>query len=367
MKKLISFLIIFACTQQLKAQGCVTIRSNGATCSMSAAHADASTASKWSIGINARYFRSYKHFVGTIEQHERVEQGTEVINHNVSTEIALLRQLNQRWSLGLFLPVISNVRSSLYEHYGNANKSPLARRQTRSFGLGDARVAAYYWLVNPAMKSKVNVQVGAGIKLASGEYKYLDYFWKNDSTKVLGPVDQSIQLGDGGTGITTELNAFYRISKQLALYGNGYYLFNPREHNGVSTARGALPSATAIAYGSDVMSVPDQFMFRLGANFALDRFQFSGGMRIEGIPARDAIGGSNGFRRPGYVISLEPVVSMKLKEVQLYLSVPVALERNRIQSVPDKIRTQRTGVYAHGDAAFADYSVNMGIAIPFGN
>jgi hypothetical protein len=131
----------------------------------------------------------------------------------------------------------------------------------------------------------------------------------------------------------------------------------------VSTARGGTPSATAIAYGSDVMSVPDQYMMRAGASYATAGFTFSGGARLECVPAEDLIGGSNGFRRPGYVLSAEPVVAYKHKRTQLYLSVPVAVERNRTQSVPDKLRTTKTGVYAQGDAAFADYSINAGIAI----
>ena len=32
---------------------------------------------------------------------------------------------------------------------------------------------------------------------------------------MIGPVDQSIQLGDGGTGITVELNGFYNFSHQV--------------------------------------------------------------------------------------------------------------------------------------------------------
>ena len=107
-------------------------------------------------------------------------------------------------------------------------------------------------------------------------------------------------------------------------------------------------------------------MFRLGANVAVNDLQFSGGVRIEGLPADDLLGGSNGFRRPGYVISLEPVVAYKVKETQFYLSVPVAMVRNRIQSVPDKKRTEITGVYAHGDAAFADYSINLGVSFALG-
>jgi hypothetical protein len=328
---------------------------------MANGHNDGSMeSSKWTLGINSRYFKSYKHYVGTNEQKERVENGTEVINHSFSTEFSLVHNLNGRWSVAVYTPIISNTRSSLYEHYGNASKSANARRNTRSFGLGDVRVAGYYWLIDPAKNTKANVQVGAGIKLPTGDYRYQDYFWRNDSTKVLGPVDQSIQLGDGGTGFTTEFNAFYSINKNFSFYTNGYYLFNPREQNGVSTARGGSVSSATIAYGSDVMSVPDQYMFRSGFNFTTGNLLLSAGARIEGLPSKDIIGGSNGFRRPGYVISAEPVVAFRMKKTQIYLSIPYAIERNRTQSVPDKIRTNLTGVYAQGDAAFADYSVNIG-------
>lgn len=363
MKKLLLLAIIALLSiRQSKAQGCVAIRNNGSTCTMQGVHEDQLVHSNWVVALNNRYFKSYKHFVGTEEQKERVENGTEVINHVFSTELGILRQFNPRWSLGLYIPMISNARSSLYEHYGNNSKDPNARRSTHSFGLGDMRIAAYYWLADPSNASKANVQVGLGVKFPTGDYRYQDYFYKNDSVKVLGPVDQSIQLGDGGTGITLELNSFYALTKNASLYINGFYLSNPREQNGVSTARGGVPSASSIAYGSDVMSVPDQFMARLGANLIVDHFSFSGGLRMEGIPAKDLIGGSNGFRRPGYVLSAEPVVAYKINRTQFYVSVPYAIVRDRTQSVPDKTRTRLTGVYAQGDAAFADYTVNLGVA-----
>jgi hypothetical protein len=360
------FGLTFFIQQSTSAQGCVAIRSNGATCAMMGYHPDGDHAAMqntgWTLGINSRYFKSYKHFVGTKEQHERVENGTEVINHFTSTEFGLTRQLNNRWSLAFYVPITNNIRSSMYEHYGNASKSPNARRETRSFGLGDIRLAAYYWVADPVKASKANLQMGAGIKLPTGDYRVQDYFYRNDSTKVLGYVDQSIQLGDGGTGLTLEANTFLNLSRHTSLYANGFYLFNPREHNGVNTGRGGTPSATAIAYGTDVMSVPDQFMARIGASYMKGNLSLSGGFRIEGLPAEDVFGGSHGFRRPGYVISAEPVVAYRMKNTQFYLSVPVALERNRIQSVADKLRTKATGVYAQGDAAFADYSINLGVA-----
>ena len=107
------------------------------------------------------------------------------------------------------VPIIANNRSSLYEHGGKS------RHSTQSFGLGDVRLGAYKWLVDPIRMTKGNVQVGLGLKLPTGDYKYTDKFFVNDSTNILGPVDQSIQLGDGGLGFTTELNAYYTISKNF--------------------------------------------------------------------------------------------------------------------------------------------------------
>lgn len=362
MKRFLTILTLILIYHTSNAQGCVAIRSNGNTCTMTGAHDEHHSPDNWVVALNSRYFKSYKHFVGTVEQKERVQKGTEVINHFFSTELGIIRQFNDRWSLGFYAPIISNARSSLYEHQDPVKGIPVGRFSTHSFGLGDIRFAAYYWLLDPAKAAKGNIQLGLGIKLPTGDYKYQDYFHISDTSTRLGPVDQSIQLGDGGTGITLELNSFYSFSRKASLYFNGFYLSNPREQNGVSTARGAAPSAIALAYKRDVMSVPDQYMLRAGANYHFGSLSLSAGMRLECVPAKDLIGGSNGFRRPGFVLSAEPVVAYKIKKTQLYVSVPVALQRDRTQSVPDKIQTKKTGVYTQGDAAFADYTINFGVA-----
>lgn len=360
MKRLLLTIIISALLiNNSHAQGCVAIRSTGGLCTME--HVDGEpmkTNGGWMLNVNNRYFKSFRHFVGTEEQKQRIAAGTEVINHAYTLDLALTRIINPRWSIAVDLPIVSNDRSSLYEHGGKV------RHHTRSFGLGDIRVATYAWLLDPTKARKGNVQVGLGLKLATGDYKYVDYFY-SDTGKALGPVDQSIQLGDGGTGFTTEINAYHRFSRAISVYGNVYYLFSPREQNGVSTARAGRASAANIANGSDVMSVPDQYMVRGGVNFSVDKWTVSGGLRHECIPVHDLIGGSNGFRRPGYVVSAEPGISYRAKAVTFYGFVPVAVERSRTQSVPDKIRTELTGVRAQGDAAFADYSVNIGCSINF--
>lgn len=357
----ISLAMVFAC-EQANSQGCVAVRSTGGACMM---QSHDSMARGWQLTTSMRYFRSYKHFRGSHEEKNRVQENSEVINHSASMDITLVRNFNSRWSMAVNLPVLSNARSSKYEHYGNASTSPDARRSTHSFGIGDMRIIGYYWLINPSKAHRGNIQAGLGLKLPTGDYRVMDHFYKSDGSVLLGPVDQSIQLGDGGTGFTGELNGYYNLSPVVSVYGNVYYLINPREHNGVSTARGGATSASSVANGSDVMSVPDQYMLRAGGSFSFNKFSASIGARMECIPVHDLVGGSSGFRRPGYIISAEPGVSYQFHKFSTFVTIPFALERNRTQSVPDKITTARTGVFTQGDAAFADYLINVGVNIRF--
>jgi hypothetical protein len=360
MKKLFFILTVFLIliNSKIYSQGCVAIRSTGATCSMHMPDS-VSSASKWQLSLNYRTYRSYKHFVGKDEQKLRVDTGSNVINHSNTIDIVVTHELTKRWSLLLDVPVVANSRSSLYEH------DRIHRYVTHSFGVGDIRFSAYRWMFDPSKSEHFNLQLGLGIKLPTGDYKYLDKFHTSDSTTQLGPVDQSIQLGDGGTGFTIEANTFYNFSHKVGLYGNFYYLISPREQNGVSTARGGIPSAQTMQIGSDVMSVPDQYLIRAGVNFNFGNFMASAGFRDECLPVHDLIGGSQGFRRPGYIISEEQGVSYSFKKWTAYAYVPVALVRNRTQSVPDKNKTELTKVYSQGDAAFADYVINVGIVIKF--
>jgi hypothetical protein len=92
-----------------RSQGCVAIRSTGSTCTKM--HAGISK--EWRMGLSYRYFKSFRHFVGTDEQKQREEQHTEVINWQHTMNIEVTRQFNQRWSLGMYVPVLANSRSSL--------------------------------------------------------------------------------------------------------------------------------------------------------------------------------------------------------------------------------------------------------------
>ncbi|MEO5995956.1 MAG: hypothetical protein ABIN89_04495, partial [Chitinophagaceae bacterium] len=241
------------------------------------------------------------------------------------------------------------------------------RHSMHSFGIGDVRLAVYNWLLDPAKNHKGNIQVGLGVKLPTGDYNYKDY-WYNvgvGGAKELRTVDQSIQLGDGGTGFTTEVNAFYNIKRNIAVYGNFYYLINPREQNGVRTYR-ELVSATLA--NEAISSVPDQYMGRAGVSYSFNRIKglgVSAGARLEGIPVYDLVGGSGDFRRPGFIWSVEPTITYSIKKLNFFVSIPFAVERNRTQSVTDKENSIKQNKHVQGDAAFSDYTVNAGFSVRF--
>lgn len=365
MKYIFALLFLSSSFFQAAAQGCVAIRSNGSSCTI---QKPGSEENNWTFSTNYRYFKSFRHFKGMVEQKERLIKHTEVINYSNALDLSIGKKLNSRWSVNLDFPLLANTRSSLYEHglvNGVNNKNE--RHSTHSYGLGDVRFAAYRWMIDPKKHTKLNIQAGLGIKFATGDYNYKDY-WYNvgpGGSKELRTVDQSIQLGDGGTGITTELNLYYMPSANLNIYANGYYLINPRNVNGTRTYRETLSPALA---NEDIMSVPDQYMARAGISYSFSHItglSFSAGGRIEGIPVYDLVGESDGFRRPGYVISVEPGIAYAVKKINWYLNIPIAVSRNRTQSVTDKLRTKATGTFQQGDAAFADYSINIGCAVKF--
>lgn len=346
--------IVFACFLLLMlnpietgAQGCVAIRLMS-TCSATDSNYMISP-HHFQLTMGYRFYHSYKHFVGTEEQPQRVEQQTEVDNRSSSMDITLGYSINKRIMLNLTVPLVYSSRSSLYEH------DRVNRYETSAYGLGDMRISADFWLLNPLRYKDHNILLGAGLKMPTGSKSSMDVFYTANGPRSR-PVDQSIQPGDGGWGFDIEMLAYTKIYKGLSAYANAFYLFNPMNTSGVHTYRDSL---SPILANEAIMSITDQYMARLG--FAYDVWPKAGltltlGARIEGVPVRDLLGKSDGFRRPGYVVSIEPGVHMRIKERHaLEVDVPGAVLRNRLQSLTDKETEAATGKPRHGDAAFADY------------
>lgn len=354
-KQLITGLALMTLMPNLNAQGCVAIRGFSSCSSSQMEMGSALNKGDFSVGTNFRYFESFRHFRGTKEETNRIEEGTNVINDSYFVDVTFNYYLNNRLYANLLIPFVSHSRSSLYEHGGNSLGD---RHKTRSSGLADIRLGIDYWLLKPNSHN-YNFAIGTGIKFPSGDFEYTDTFYNQGPNKDLtedAVVDQSIQPGDGGFGFNLNLQGFHSFSHNFTLTTSLYYLFNPRETNGILTRNGKTE-----------FSVPDQYAVQLGALYFLNLRGFSVylGGRLEGVPSSDLIGGSDGYRRPGYVISVDPGINYNTSNLSFSLNVPVALIRNRTQSYLDKQITAETGIYTHGDAAFADYLFNCNLTYRF--
>ncbi len=333
--------LALAAAPRLHAQGCVAIKQMGDdTCALEGLEGPAK--GKWNVTVSYQHFRSHRHFVGTNQQFQRYAAGSEVINNVDQIDTAIGYKLNPRTSVTLGIPYFSARRTSLYEHDGKN------RGETKARGIGDMRVTMDRWLFNPMSEPKGNISIGLGVKFPTGDSNVKDTFHTRTGDADRN-VDQSIQPGDGAFGYTFQMQAFRKLGEKTSLYASGFYLVNPAETNGTRT-NSSLTSVTAYN------SVADQYQARLGLSRLLfPRYHLTAslGGRLEGVPALDFTGGDKGFRRPGYVLSVEPGFSFSTGRDSYSLSVPIAIERNRVRSYSDRLGK------GQGDAAFADFLISM--------
>ena len=259
-------------------------------------------------------------------------------------DVALSYRISPRWQLNVGAPIIVVDRIN-----------HRAETVTQSRGMGDLSVGAKFWLFQPPTESRQNIQFGFSVKLPTGKPDVTDFPKPTSEAapgagfRPLTTVDQSIQLGDSGTGISFDYMAFKSIQR-FTVFSTGAWLLNPKN------------TYTAATPGSRTLSVPDQYLWQLGLGYAVPRLNglaFTGTARMEGVPARDIIGREDGFRRPGYAVSVGPGVMFAHGRNTWSVSAPMAVKRDRTRSVPNV----RDG--SHGDAAFADWILMVGYSTTF--
>jgi len=354
--KLLPLLVIFLVMGlNVKAQGCVAIR-HFSSCVGSSLENNIINKGDFQLGLNYRYFKSFRHFRGTEEEPDRVTNNTEVVNYSHSADFFLTYGINRKLYTSITIPTVFNSRSSLYEHGRNE------RNTTFSRGLGDIRFGVGLWLLDFEKYPEGNIAIGLGLKLPTGNYNASDIFFKvgPNGEPQTRPVDQSIQPGDGGLGFTLDAQLYQKIADGIFGYASGFYLVNPRETNGIRTFRETL---NPILENEAIMAVPDQYSIRTGFSFTLSpTLSSSLGARFDCVPTKDLIGGNGGFRRPGNVVSIDPGLALNQGNFSFNLNVPFAVRRERPQSITDLQTEQSTGSPRHGDAAFADYVINFGVS-----
>jgi hypothetical protein len=298
--------------------------------------------------VGYRYFHSFRVFnANGDEVVPPLGNDTYVDLFDVAATYAVTKRLN----LTLELPFQYGSRTNAFEHDG------VHVHTMRAAGIGDLRLSANLWLLNPDKHPDQNISLGLGVKVPTGDDAASDYSFRRTGPE-LRPVDSAIQPGDGGWGIILSGNAFAKVFKDTFAYVNGFYLINPRETNGVHTINFDVLGFTHGDKGLMFNSVPDQSMVRGGLARAIwPAIGLSGtfGVRWEGVPSHDLIGGSDGWRLPGYSFSIEPGISISRGKDYLSVTAPVAVYRYGLNSVP-LARVHAPNV---GNASFADYQINV--------
>ncbi len=318
-------LALFLCLgHAARPQGCIAIR-NITGFGQFAALGYGKTDAKWMMNVDFRFFRANHLYVKDVKQ-----PNDGLINDNRTMNFTLTRILDHGWLVSLDLPIASNT-ASLVHPSGD-------RHIIQAFGISDIRFTVYKWVRNIDEPKKWNLQAGLGIKLPTGNYHSQDYIYTSATAKMLSTLPGSLQLGDGGTGITTELNAYYIFNDHISAYGNIFYMFSPVDQNGTTSGFPATPAQIQATY--DVTSVPDAYSSRAGVNITLNRWVLSTGMRYEGSPGKDVFGESHGLRRAGYIFSSESGIQYKLKTGFFYSFFTLPLSKGTVQSAPDKVYSQ---------------------------
>lgn len=344
------------------AQGCVAAKGAGQMPRHSQAGEQADSPARLSSSVAYRWLNSDRHFVGSEEQKQRKREGSQVINRSHFVDFSLTYDFNDRYSATLTIPYADHDRSSVVR---DSQRRILQRFHTQNSGLADIRLMGNMWLLDPKTHADGNVLLGLGLDLPTGKKDARDTFQAFDAaTGTIVPrvrtVDQSIQLGDGGYGVLLDVYAYKRIRERLSVFATASYAITPENTNGVPTFRGNPFES--------VMSIADSYMGRVGFDYLVwPRYGLSFTLdgRIEGVAVRDLVGNSDGFRRPGYALAVEPGVSAMVGTYSMSLFVPLTVYRNRQRSVADERETAATGQFRHGDAAFADSLVMFNVTRSF--
>lgn len=326
-------------------QGCVAAHTNQRSMDELVQAIDGGTTYGWSIHnltveIGYRFYNSNKYFIGD----EEIERANAVRNHQNIFDVGVEYRFTPQWSFIADVPVFDGTRNQVYPPVGVFQVS----------GLGDINLGAQRWIFRGPTEFGGNVAVSASVKIPTGINDATgSALYKGQTVKVTA--DQSMQPGDGGWGLVLGTQGYKSMWRRADLYGQALYLFNPRNTNGIPTFR-SQP-------GQGVMSVADQYLYRLGVSQGMPKLRgvaLNFGVRGEGVPVRDLLGASDGFRRPGSVISIDPGLMVNLRRTTLSVNGPWAVRRDRPPSVPEIANNTR-----NGDAFFADYTVIVGVSHHF--
>jgi len=239
------------------------------------------------------------------------------------------------------LPIVFNRYSQLFPPTGNVGE----RHGWTATGIGDVSVYAQRNIFDPQTHPFGNTALGLGIKIPSGSWN-LHATIPNEGGQ--DPQRRSmyppaVLPGDGGVGVLVGYDMWkvLRFPSELrgvTLFTSGLYLINPRDTNGTPSIIQSLGvPLTPNFLGRLTNSVTDSWVMQAGAAIRLPGtwnkprlkgFRFRTTWHWEGVPTTDLIGGSHGFRQPGYTMALGPGFTYAVGKHFWAVEVPIVFWRH---------------------------------------
>ena len=299
---------------------------------------------EWKVTLAYRRLMSNQWFVGT-ERNDALAPGGSPPVFRIHTGIVdLAYGVSDRVTVRMSVPFSTGSFSRTW---------PDGQQHTqRATGIGDISVQGEAWLLEPRAHERGNVSIGLGLKAPTGSHSIPSKFYLA-SGPVDFPADQTIQPGDGGFAILTQLQAFRQVAERASLYAFGSYMISPKKESDIVLT----PAPGALRW-----SVPDVYSVRTGAAFDVlpdHGLSASLGARLDGIPVRDLIGGGdeNTIKRSSRIYFVEPGVAYTRGRDNFTISVPWRVKLNRVKNLTEQ---QPGGTLNAGGFAkylvFASYS-----------
>lgn len=305
----------------------------------------------WQLGIAYRRLNADEWIVGhdVVPANAPGAQPVRIDVHSIILSASYA--LSERVAITLNVPISTGRISRIFPPSRGGDGQ---RHETSAAGLGEINLIGTIWLGRPSGSRDRNLGVGLGVKAPTGRHDIEDDFWLASST-IRFPVDQSIQLGDGGWGIIMQMDGFQQIFSRGFAFASANYTAHPRERTDV--LRDPLLQASDQPF---YVGVPDVFGVRAG--IAVEAWPDQGlsaslGWRVDGTMRRDLFGGRDlAFRRPAIAGYIDPGLSLARGRDRFTVSVPVRAYKNFRRSYADVERGRPGGGDLANRLIFAEYT-----------
>lgn len=268
----------------------------------------------WQVGVSYRRLFADEFFVGRDERPTAGPFGKPLEFDIHSFTLNTTYAITERLTASLYVPYSTGKTTRGYadgkQHANSAS------------GIGDISLVGSAWLWYPLDMPRGNISLGLGVKAPTGTNTARGYSWSASGDSVQVPVDQAIQLGDGGWGLIFQAEGFRKVRDRSFVYASGHYLATTREQTEVVSPRSAAQR----------LAVPDIYNVRAGVTSVIaPRYgvTLSLGMRQDATTRADLFGGKDmAFRRPAVVGYYDPGLSVTKGRNTFYANVPIRAYQN---------------------------------------